>query len=67
MHKVLDAVEIAFVSLFIVFVALLIVVGNFPECATEDDTMCVWTAYAHGNGKGDSFVSFTEQLKVRLP
>lgn len=32
------------------------------SCPVEDSTWCVWDARVQGNGEGNSFVSFTEDV-----
>ncbi|ALY10168.1 hypothetical protein RINGS_88 [Arthrobacter phage Rings] len=67
MHHVLDAVERILVVCFFVLVAVVIAVGQFPQCAVEDQTMCVWDSATHGNAQGSSFIAFTETFRIYLP
>jgi hypothetical protein len=38
----------------------------FPECPTEDSTMCYWDASTKGNGIGQSFLSLWDGFFIMI-
>lgn len=42
--------------------ALLIALTVNTPCPTEDSTGCTWSAGTQGNGQGQSFIAFTDDL-----
>ena len=39
--------------------ALIVQIPAMPPCPTEDSVNCYWSADAMGNGRGDSYVTWT--------
>ena len=40
---------------------------NWEPCPTEDSTNCYWDAQTQGNGEGQSFIAFNDDVIIYLP
>lgn len=55
--------------LVMVAICLVIILDphNWEPCPTEDSTNCYWDAGTRGNGEGQSFIAFTDDIVLYLP